>query len=233
MELLIKYGIDAVLTVVLVVCVVVSMKKGFLKGILSLVCVIVSVLAATSLSGPLAEWCYDSFLDGAVTSKLEETMTEGLVSVDSTVAQSIPDFLLESISQLGIDVGSVTESIESLGLSTHDTAQKISVQIIRPAAVVILRILAYLLIFALVRFLTGLIAGGLSRVAKLPFLKDVNKWLGVVLGIIKGLFLVFSVCIVLNLCADVMKNTDVFVKAIENSNICGIISSVDFSALLR
>ena len=54
-----------------------------------------------------------------------------------------------------------------------------------------------------------------------------------VLGIIKGLFLVFSVCIVLNLCADVMKNTDVFVKAIENSNICGIISGVDFSAFLR
>ncbi len=232
MELLIKYGVDIALIAVFVICVVTSMKKGFLQGILSLACVIISFAAATSLSGPIAEWCYDTFLDGMVAAKVEEAMLDGFKSIDETVSQAIPQFLLESVSQLGIDIGTVTESIESLGLSTHDTAQKISVQIIRPVAVVILRIFAYMVIFAFVRFLTGVIAKALSRIANLPFLKEVNKWFGAALGVIKGLILIFSVCMVFNLCSDVMKNTDVFVEAIENSNICGIIGNVDFSALV-
>ena len=32
---------------------------------------------------------------------------------------------------------------------------------------------------------------------------------------------------------QIIKNTDVIAQAIENSNICGIISGVDFSAFLR
>lgn len=238
MDLLIKFGVDIALIIVLIANVIGSMRKGFLKCILSLVCVIVALAAATTFNEPVAEWSYDSVLDSIVTEKVEESMLNGMESIDAAltveaITQAIPQFLADSIAEIGIDISAVTESIDSLDLSTHDTAQNISQQIIKPAALVLLRMLAYVLIFVFVRFLTGMITNVFSGIVKLPILKGVNRWLGAALGAAKGIILVFSICVVLNLLSQIVKNTDVIVQAIENSNICGIISGVDFAALLR
>ena len=238
MEFLVKFGVDIALIIILVATVIGSMRKGFLKCILSLICVVVAITAATTFNAPLAEWSYDSVLDSIVTAKVEESMINGMESIDAAltveaITQAIPQFLVDSIAQMGIDISSVTDSIDSLNLSTHDTAQNISQQIIKPAAMVLLGILAYILIFVFVRFLTGMVANVLAKIVKLPVLNGVNKLLGAILGAVKGLILVFSICVVLNLFSQIVKNTDVLVQAIENSNICGIISGIDFAAFLQ
>lgn len=238
MEFLVNFGVDIALIIILIATVIGSMRKGFLKCILSLVCVVVALLAATSFNELVAEWSYDSILDSIVTEKVEESMLGGMESIDAaltveSITQAIPQFLVDSIAEMGIDIGSVTESIDSLNLSTHDTAQNISRQIIKPAVMILLRILAYILIFVLVRFLSGIVANFLSGIVKLPILRGVNKWLGAILGTVKGVILVFSICAVLNILSQIVKSTDVLVQAIENSNICGIISGVDFVAFLR
>lgn len=238
MDIVIKYGVDIALIIVLISTVIGSMRKGFLKCVLSLLCVIVALAAATTFNEPVAEWCYDSVLDGIVTEKVEESMLNGMESIDAaltveSITQAIPQFLTDSIAELGIDISSVTKSIDSLDLSTHDTAQNISQQIIRPAALVLLRVLAYILIFVFVRFLTGIITNIFSGIVKLPVLRSVNKLLGAILGAVKGIVLVFSIGMLLNLFAQIIKNTDVIAQAIENSNICGIISGVDFTVLMR
>ena len=238
MDLVINYGVDIALIIILVGSVIGSMRKGFLKCVLSLLCVIVALAAATTFNEPVAEWGYDSVLDSMVTEKVEESMLNGMESIDAAITvdaitQAIPQFLVDSIAEMGIDISSVTESIDSLELSTHDTAQSISQQIIRPAALVILRMLAYILIFVFVRFLAGIITNVFSGIVKLPVLRSVNKLLGAILGVVKGIVLVFSISMLLNLFSQIIKNTDVIAQAIENSNICGIISGVDFSAFLR
>lgn len=237
MELLIQYGVDVALIIVFAVCIIVSMRKGFLSSLLSVVCVLLSIAAATVFSEPLAQLCYDNVLDNAVTVKVEESLGEGLESIDQalnaeSVNQVIPDFLNEGIAKLGIDTDSVIQSLEATDLSLHDIASKISQQIIRPAAIVILKIIAFILIYAVARFLLGLVAKFLSGAAKLPFLKDVNKWLGAIFGAVKGLAIVVALCILLGLYSYLVENTNVFARAIENSNICGIISDVDFVGML-
>ncbi len=238
MDFVIKFGVDIALILILISAVISSMRKGFLKCILSLVCVVVALAAAAAFNETVAQWSYDSVLDSIVTEKVEESMLNGMESIDAVITveaitQAIPQFLADSIAEMGIDINDVTKSIGSLDLSTHDTAQNISQQIIRPAALVLLRILAYILIFIFVRFLTGMITNLLSGIVKLPILRGVNKMLGAILGAVKGIVLVFSISMLLNLFSQIIKNTDVLAQAIENSNICGIISGVDFAAFLR
>ena len=56
MDLLIKFGVDIALIIVLISNVIGSMRKGFLKCILSLVCVIVALVAATTFNEPVGKY---------------------------------------------------------------------------------------------------------------------------------------------------------------------------------
>lgn len=228
MQLIIQYGIDILLLLVLFSSIIVSVRKGFLKCILSLLCAVVALVAASSFSEPISEWCYDNIVSDIVVSNIENELDEGLgvVSFDSavqTAVESLPEFITVSLDNLGIDINDITGRIDKVELSTENTAQVISDEIIRPGAIVLLRFIAFLTIYLVVRFLSGFVSGIISKVAKLPVLKQANKMLGAILGLIKGVVSVFVVSIFFNFLSEMLKNTNVLTQAIENSRICDII----------
>ncbi len=236
--LLLLYGVDILLVVVLAVSVISSMRKGFLRCILSIICVVIAVAAAMSLSQPAAEWSYDNILSGYVTDKVETAMQDGLdsASVATTINQivdEIPDWLTTQLEGFGIDVGDVTDDISSLQLSVHDTAEKISHDIIRPGALVLLRMLCFILIYLAARFVLGLVAGVLCGIAKLPLLKQANKWLGALAGVIKGVALIFLLTTLLNGYASLTTEKDSVAQAVEKSAICNAVRNLDITDLTK
>lgn len=237
-SLILLYGIDIALIAVLAVSVISSMRKGFLRCIFSIICVVISVAVAMSLSLSAAEWSYDNILSGYVTDKVEEAMQEGIdsTSVATTVNQivdEIPDWLKIQLEGFGIDVGNVTEDISSLKLSVHDTAEKISHDIIRPGALVLLRMLCFILIYLAARFVLGLLAGVVCGIAKLPVLKQANKWLGAATGLIKGVVLIFLLSTLLNGYSVLQSEQDKLSQAVENSAICNTVKNLDITDLSK
>ena len=237
-NILLLYGIDILLIVVLAVSVISSMRKGFLKCILSIICVIAAVVAATSLSLPAAEWSYDNLISGYVTQKVEAAMQDGLDSASAAltvnqIIDEIPDILITQLESFGIDIADVTKDISSLKLSVHDTAEKISQDIIRPGALVLLRMLCFILIYLAVRFVLGVLSKFISGIAKLPLLKQANKWLGAVTGVIKGVALILLISTLLNGYASLAADGDLVAESVENSAICKAVKNSDITDLTK
>ena len=236
MDLVLKYIVDVLLILVLVLSVVLTIRKGFIRCVFSLACVLVSVIAATSFNQPAAEWVYDNVLSDIVADKVEtmigENINNQIAIIDTeSLISAVPEFAISALDKMGVEIQPVCENISMLQLSSEDAAHEIAEQIIRPGALILLRLICYLLIFIVARLLTGFIANVISKAARLPVLKQANKFLGAILGLAKGVAFVFALAIFLNLSSDIIKMDNVFVQAIENSNICAIIKDADFSAL--
>lgn len=228
MQFIIQYGIDVLLLFVLISSVIASVRKGFLKCILSLICAVVALVAASSFNESASEWCYDNIVSDIVVSNVENRIEDvfDVGSVDSavqTAVDSLPEFIIPALDKLGIDIDDVTAEIDRMQLSTEDTAEVIADKIIRPGALVLLRLILFLIIYFAVRCILGLVSGIICKIADLPILKQVNKSFGAIFGVVKGITFVFAFSILLNFLSELLKNNNVFAQAIENSRICDII----------
>ncbi len=235
-KLIVLYGLDILLIIILALTVFSSMRKGFLKCFLSLICVVAAIFVAMSFSQPAAEFCYDNVFSSYVVESVENAVDEGLESSQAAetvnqIIDNIPQFLVTHLSGFGIDVNSVSENIASLKLSTHDTAQRISDDIIRPGAVVLLKMLCFILIYLAVRFVLSFITSFVNGIAKLPVLKQVNKWLGAVIGAVKGIAVIFILCTILNGFKTFSDEDQVIAQAIDNSDLCTFVNEIDVSDL--
>ncbi|MBQ3602764.1 MAG: CvpA family protein [Clostridia bacterium] len=225
MELILEYGVDAALIIIFLATVLNSYRRGLLRCLLSLVCVIVALFAAFNYSQPAAEWTYDNLLSERIVSELDEAITEGFSSKTAadTVQQTIeavPSFLLKQLDEFGIDTDALSKQIASLELSSQDTAEKISEQIIRPGALVLLKLLCYILIFVLVRFASGCIIGLIIKLPMPMLFKAANKWLGGAIGVVKGGVIVIALSLLLNALAGLAEPEFKLAVACENSRIC-------------
>lgn len=235
-NILISYGMDILLVIVFVGTVLSSMRKGFLRCILSLACVIAAIAVAMTFSQPAAEWCYDNILSGYIVNTVEKAIEDGLdssaaaMTVNQVIAE-IPDFLVSQLTEFGIDVNAVAEEISSLKLSAQDTAEMISKDIVRPGVLVLLKMLCFILIYLIVRFLLGFLSSLINGISKLPLLKQVNKGLGAVIGALKGVAIVFLVCTLLNAIPLDYFEPPILAQAVDNSLICNFINNTDLSAL--
>ncbi len=232
MEIFVKYSIDAILLIVLVTNILDSARKGFFRCVLSLVCVFVAIFASVTFSQPLAEWSYDNVFSGMIEAEIEQALEQGINS--SSVAQAvtstlevIPGVLTTQLEDMGIDINALTDKISSLELSVSDTAQKVSTDIIRPAALVLLKMICYVLIFIAVRFVSGLIIGLIDKLPAPRLFRRANKLLGAALGTVKGVILVLVMCLFINACSGLFRSNEMLGESIENSRICSLVSEFE------
>lgn len=228
MDFISQFGIDLLFLIILVISILDSIRRGFLKSVLSLACVILAFIVASVLNEPVAQWCYDSFLSDSIVEKIEDNIPETEVEFDvESIADYVPEFLIDRNEEFDID--DIFDEAEKDGLSTHEIAETISDKIIGPPVIMILRLICYLIIFLLVRFLLSIVSRIISKLDKLPVIKQFNKTLGGLLGFVKGLFIVIALAVALNFIAEVLNNSDndnMITETIENSFICDIINDI-------
>ncbi len=236
MQILIDYGIDLILIIVLLSNIIGSYRRGFFKCLVSLVCVIVALFAALNYSQPLAEWSYDNIMADKVVQQVEKSLNDGFssqVAADTVnqVIDMIPELLTKQLTEFGIDTDSLSGQIASLELSSHDTAEKISEQIIRPGSLVLLKLLCYILIFVVVRLVLGCILGLITKLPMPSLLKTADRWLGGVLGALKGGVIVIMLCMLLTALSGFVKADSEVATVYENSRICAALNDFGIADL--
>ncbi len=231
MEIFVKYSVDAILLILLITNILDSARKGFFRCVLSLVCVFAAIFASVTFSQPLAEWSYDNIFSVQIEAEIEQALEDGINSSSvaravTSVLEVIPGVLTTQLEEMGIDINALTENISSLELSASDTAEKVSADIIRPAALVLLKMICYVLIFIAVRFVLGLIIGLIDKLPAPKLFRRANKWLGAALGTVKGVILVLVICLFINACSGLFRNNEMLSASVENSRICSWVSEL-------
>lgn len=231
MDIILTYAVDFLLVIIFVTSVFSAIHKGFLKSVLSLIALILALFTANFTNLTAAEWCYDNLVSGIIVENVEAKIPEITYSADfnnnvKPLVDSLPDFVSEQLEIQDVDIDATLVEIFNTHSSTDGVAEAISNQLIRPGIIMLLRLICFLAIFLGLKFVFGIVILIVSKVADLPLLKPINKFLGILFGLIEGLFSVYSLVIVLSFISQLLNSSNEIAQAIENSVICDIIGEI-------
>lgn len=218
--------VDLSLLLVWVLVVFLAARRGFFAVALQLGAWVVSIALSGTLSAMLAQLLYDSFGRGMALRFIEENIGQAVQG--SQAAQRAQEMIaqlpqaLERLAQLaGISTQGLIENLKARQFSAADAAQVLEESIVAPIAIAAIRILLRLALFAALLFVTRLICRQVAKLGKLPVLKQADRLLGAVLGLLKGALLLFVLSLLLRAAAALHLGGPEFESAIENSAIVG------------
>ena len=223
MEFLLTFAVDFILLVIFVTSV--------FSVILSLIALFIALVTANFANVPAAEWCYDNLLSDYIAETVESSIPADTDSIDfnssvKSFVDSLPVFVVEQLDVQDVDIDASLNELCNEKLSSNRVAEEISNQLIRPGIIMLLRLVFFLVIFIGLRFLFGIVIRVVSKIANLPLLRPINKFLGIILGLIEGLLSVYSLTIILGFISQLLNSSNEIAQAIENSLICDIIGEI-------
>lgn len=181
-----KYLLDAVVILIFLLCVWIGHKRGFIKTVTGIVAFLAALAVSALLSGPVADFVYDKAVEPTlvetVNAQLEQAEGSAIERLDSAY-QSLPDVVKNLLAQAGI------EDVDDLAIELPmggDSMGHSFASVIEPLLLPLLKAVCSLILFLIAYIVAAIVLRVLNLVAKLPLLKQVNKTLGVVGGIVSG-----------------------------------------------
>ena len=223
--------LDVILVLILIAVVISSAKKGIMKTLAELVAFAVAIFLASQTAQPVASGMYKAFFSKNVEIGLYEVLpsdTSKLTNTDKAkyVFEEMPEFAKKQAEKCGISIGSVAEQIAKSNFSDGDTLyQSLESNIVKPIAVAVLKhvmffVLSYALVFvAILRSL----AKGLK---KSHLIGGADKLVGGVIGVVKGVVIVFLVGCLLSYLEPRIEN-EKLKQAVDGSSIVEMCEKFD------
>lgn len=182
-----KYLLDAVVILIFLLCVAIGRKRGFVKTVSGIVALVAALAVSSLFCTPVAEYVYDKTIEPSIIETVDTQMEEVKGSATEKLVhtyESLPGVVKTLLAQSGVDSG------EQFALSvpfygTSSVPQEIAAMI-RPILLPLVSALSSLVLFLITYIAATLILRMLNIVAKLPLLKQVNKTLGTIGGIVAG-----------------------------------------------
>ena len=191
--------LDVLLIAVLIFFTLRGAKKGFVLTLCSLVAVIVAFLGANLLADTLAPKVAEA-IQPKLEAVIEESLTDALrhtefTAPDGDVATSAEDIPLSGVLEVLQEnalykqfLGGIEKAVnEGVAASAASAASKVAAAVAAQLA----RGIIFLLGFVVVLVLWWLLSHALDLVAKLPVLNSLNNGLGGVIGLVKGVVIVY------------------------------------------
>ena len=165
--------------------------RGFIRSAIHFLGSIIAACLSAVLGGMAAQWLFDSMFRGALVERVQESLnmlgtSDALSSVDNLLA-SLPDFIVRALQDAGVTASSISGSIVS---GSGAAAERIA-DLLAPTFVGFLKVLAVIVIFALLMVVVRILAEVLSHVLRLPVLGQLDSILGGVCGFLLALVLVW------------------------------------------
>ncbi len=200
-------GIGLILDIVLVLIVAAfvwgSARRGFVRTAIELVGWILMLYIAMSCSQPIADGVYDRFLSDTVEAKTSEVVSASLSPSGGSVEEvweQLPTFLTAGAELMGVSKSQVISSMTSaVGEGKTAVSQQMVRSVVAPLCKGILRWIVVAAVFTLGMFIVRFVAAWLNRLLRFRMLGSLNRALGGLLGLLKGVLAVYLLCIVLSL----------------------------------
>lgn len=190
------YVLDAAAVAVFGLMVFIGYKRGFFKTIMRLVSLAVALVAAALLSHPAAQLLYDTFLRGRLTEMVTDAFSKTTQSVSASMESlfsGMPGILRHAMSADG--VASSADLLTRAGVSAETApaaaSDAVLGKVMEPLTVALLSGACFIVIFILCLIAMLLITHAANLATKLPVLKQVNGFLGLLVGAAEGLVLLW------------------------------------------
>lgn len=188
-----NYALDLVLVGIFVLFVFVGVHRGFIRSAIHFLGSVIAACLAGVLGGMAAQWLFDSMFRGALVEKVGSSINalgagEASAAIDSVLA-ALPDFLVRALEEAGVSATAISQGIAG---QSSQAAERVA-DLLAPVFVSFLKVLAVLVVFALLMVIVRILAEVIGGVLHLPLLGQLDSILGGVCGFLMALVLVWVV----------------------------------------
>ncbi len=220
--------LDVIIVAIVVLYALRGWRKGFFRSLMGLIGAMIALVAALTVSRFLSQWIFDAFIRTPLAASITQTMAETGASTASGIMSALPQFLRELVGW----TGNSAQELQNLISSSAGPAADILVNIISPLVINLIMIVAAIVLFIIFLIIVRLLLRLLNKVTKVPVIKQLNGILGFLLGIGKGIIIVWMLCALVSIIVplfgpsaqwaqDAMDHSYVF-RALANFNIVSI-----------
>ncbi len=230
--------LDVIVLAIILISVILSAKRGFAKSIIEFAGFIAAVILAIAVSGPLAELTYDKLVEPSVIKVAEDTSLAADQNIENNISlisdkiwESLPDFIKNNTS------GDINQNnfLDNIDISSTDTvtdiAKNVSQTVAKPVVSKMLSALYAVIIMLILLIIVKLLAKLLNPLFNFSVIGKLNRTLGGVLGVLKGILISTVFCAAVSLIVTLTANGFLCFtrEAVENSFIVSkIISFLPF-----
>lgn len=197
--------LDVFVIGIVLLCVILSAKKGFAKSIIEVAGFVAAVILAISVSGPLAELTYDKVIEPSVIKMAEESsavadqnIEDNISLISDNIWESLPDFIKNNSADVNQD-----NLLDNVDIDTSDTvtgvAVKVSQTVAKPVVSKMLSALYGVIILVVLLILVKFLAKLINPLFNFSVIGKLNRTLGGVLGLLKGILIAVIFCTAVSL----------------------------------
>lgn len=198
------FVLDIILLAIGVGCVIYGCKKGFFKSFVSLASGVCAWFVAYTFTPSLAQFIKEKFVIDKVAGSITTTFASIAEAGKENGEKVIYDLklLLESaqfsdtVEQCGADEEAVRTLIETTSANTYEAVESVSYAVAEPVSSALSSIIAFIFIFVAALIAIRIVTWVVGLVFKLPVLRELDKIMGLVFGVISAVFFmwIFALC---------------------------------------
>ena len=194
-----NYLIDLIIVLVFTIVVIVSAKRGFVKTAVELVGFVLAFIISTNLGNSLANLTYDKAIEPPIVSAVTQNAADSTASIVDSTWDALPDIITQNSGTLGISKEFLNEKLGSTATVTEEALTELSQTAIKPIATKFLATLYSLILFIILLIVVGFLSKILNKLFSFSIIGKLNRFLGGIIGIPKGIICAYVFCLLLTL----------------------------------
>lgn len=185
------YLADAVIVVIFLLFIILGVKRGFVRSVLDLVGTLAAMLVSMWFSGIAAQWVFSTFLQESLTRQVAEALqADPAADAADAVLSVVPEILRGGLEAFGITSDAINQAVAG----TSGQAAAAVVAVLSPMVVSALRGLFALVLFVFLLVIFRILSGVVCRIFRLPVLRQLDKGLGILLGVAQAALITVLLC---------------------------------------
>lgn len=186
--------IDLILAVIILIFAIIAYRKGFVASLLDFLGTIIAWIASINLSTFISGWIYQTFIKAPITDYIYLKLTESANTASESLIASIPEFIKTAATAFNIDFNSIIAN--NSGQEIEMAVSSITSGIIEPIITILIRIIVTILLYIVFAYIIKLLSKLFKNLNKIPIVGSLNKFLGIIVGLLKGALIATLVCII-------------------------------------
>lgn len=198
--------IDLLFLAIVGVFAYISYRRGFMRTILEIIAFVVAIVLALYLAKPVGGFFYNSFIKSSVENHIENSIND--INFDSKIVskedgakivfENIPEFAWKIAKANGVKESNILSKVKSNNFTSATATSLIVEKVVEPIVLPATEAIAFIILSFVLMFLLRLFARMISGENEYDGF-SMDRLIGGVFGIAKGVVAVYVVCALLQL----------------------------------
>lgn len=214
--------VDIIIIAIIVLFVIIGVKRGLAKTILNLAGLVLTAVSAYYISSFLSQLFYDMFIKQTVITNTQQIIEQnGIDYAVSNCLEAVPQWVNGIISFIvgafGISLNEFQNQI-TVPANISSSASQVIESVLAPVVTSVLSIILVIILFIIILIIVKKLVKLVLRIFNIPVIKQINQFLGGIVGLAEGLLIVFIAVNVISMAAG-FSNPDLLSNGMFNGGI--------------